>query len=184
LLAAVDHVRIEWLCLVGAPGSVCADAEWTPATWSTTVMTNELPLATLTAGMTPEVQYLGTISALAHLSGGATTPLLGSLRAQLANAEIAHRLASKKVEHTRIGSGTFSVTLAPTTISTQSDIDGGEVGTLHGAFTAQRTTPEWQNIERGLLHRLAVRSGYRPRLGALQRGHACERHHRRPAPRG
>ena len=146
LLAAVDHVRIEWLCLVGAPGSVCADAEWTPATWSTTVMTNELPLATLTAGMTPEVQYLGTISALAHLSGGATTPLLGSLRAQLANAEIAHRLASKKVEHTRIGSGTFSVTLAPTTISTQSDIDGGEVGTLHGAFTAQRTTPEWQNM--------------------------------------
>ena len=146
LLAAADHVRIEWLCLVGAPGSVCADAEWTPATWSTTVMTNELPLATLTAGMTPEVQYLGTISALAHLSGGATTPLLGSLRAQLANAEIAHRLASKKVEHTRIGSGTFSVTLAPTTISTQSDIDGGEVGTLHGAFTAQRTTPEWQNM--------------------------------------
>jgi len=146
LLAAVDHVRIEWLCLVGAPGSVCADAEWTPATWSTTVMTNELPLATLTAGMTPEVQYLGTINALAHLSGGATTPVLGSLRAQLANAEIAHRLASKKVEHTRIGSGTFSVTLAPTAISTQSDIDGGEVGTLHGAFTAQRTTPEWQNM--------------------------------------
>jgi translocation and assembly module TamB len=146
LLASLDQVRLEWLCLVGAPGSVCADGEWTPASWSTTVMTNELPLATLTAGMTPEVQYLGTINALAHLSGGATTAVLGNLRAELANAEIAHRLASKKVEHTRIGSGTFSVTLAPGTITTQSDLGGGEVGTLHGTFNVQRTTPEWQNM--------------------------------------
>jgi translocation and assembly module TamB len=146
LLASLDHVRLEWLCLVGAPGSVCADGEWTPASWSTTLMTNELPLATLTAGRTPEVQYLGSINALARLSGGPATPTLGSLRAELANAEIAHRLASKKIEHTRIGSGTFSVTLAPTTITTQSDLGGGEIGNLHGTFNAQRTTPEWQDM--------------------------------------
>ena len=31
LIAAPDHVRLEWLCLVGTPGSVCADGEWKSA---------------------------------------------------------------------------------------------------------------------------------------------------------
>ena len=142
LLASLEHVRIEWLCLVGAPASVCADGDWTPASWSTTVMTNELPLAALTAGMTPEVQYLGTIDALGRLAGGATTPVLGSLRAQLANAEIAHRLASKKIEHTRIGSGTLQRRRSAPRPSPRSRISAtGRSATCTATFTAQRTTP-------------------------------------------
>jgi translocation and assembly module TamB len=143
LLVAPDHVRLEWLCLVGTPGSVCADGEWRPAEWSSTVMTNQLPLATLTAGMTPSVQYLGTINALARLFGGAATPLQGTLRAELVDAEIAHRLASRKIEHTRIGSGTLGVTLTPSLVTAQADLGDGEVGTMHAGFDAQRTTSEW-----------------------------------------
>ena len=109
-------------------------------------MTNELPLATLTAGMTPSVQYLGTISALARLNGGAGIPVQGNVRAQLADAQIAHRLASKKIEHTRIGSGTISVLLSPTQISAQADLGDGEVGTMHAKGLVQRTTPEWQHM--------------------------------------
>lgn len=146
VLLAPDHLRLEWLCLIGTPGSMCADGEWTAAAWSTTVMTNELPLATLTAGMTPAVQYLGTINALARLNAGTGMPVQGSLRATLANAEIAHRLASKKIEHTRIGSGTVSASLTPSLITTQADLGDGQVGTLHAALSAQRTTPEWQNM--------------------------------------
>ncbi len=97
LLVSPAHVRVEWLCLAGTPGSICADGDWTPAAWSTTATTNELPLATLTAGMTPAVQYLGTGSAHLRLSGGAALPTVGTLRAQLTDAEIDHRLASKKI---------------------------------------------------------------------------------------
>lgn len=146
LIAAPDHVRLEWLCLVGTPGSICADGEWKGATWSTTVMTNELPLATLTAGMTPAVQYLGTINALARLNGGAAVPTQGSVRAELTNAEIAHRLASKKIEHTRIGSGTLSALLTATEITAQANLGDGQVGTLHAKGVVQRTTPAWQNM--------------------------------------
>lgn len=146
VLAALDHVRLEWLCLVGSPGSMCADGEWRPAQWSTTIMTNELPLATLTAGSTPKVQYLGTISALTRLEGGAARPIQGTLRAELHDAEIAHRLASKKIEHTRIGSGTVNVSLGPSLITAQADLGDGQVGTMHGAFSVQRTTPEWQKM--------------------------------------
>jgi translocation and assembly module TamB len=146
LIAAPDHVRLEWLCLVGTPGSVCADGEWKSAAWSMTVMTNELPLATLTAGRTPSVQYLGTIDALARLNGGAAIPLQGSVRASLAGAEIAHRLASKRIEHTRIGSGTVGVNLTPTEITAQANLGDGQVGTLQAKGVVQRTVPEWQNM--------------------------------------
>ena len=139
LLAALDHVHIEWLRLVGTPGSVCADGEWRPAEWATTIMSNELPLSTLTAGTTPDVQYLGTLSALARLSGGATT-VQGSLRAQLAEAQIAHRLASRKIEHTRIGSGSVDVTLEPQLVRLEANLGDGEVGTMHMNLSAQRTT--------------------------------------------
>ncbi len=140
LLLAPDQVRLEWLCLTGAPGSMCADAEWSPAAWSTTVMSNQLPLNTLTAGMTPAVQYLGTVNALARLSGGESTPLTGTLRAELTDAEIAHRLASRRVEHTRIGSGTVTLSATPAMVSLQAELGDGEVGTLHGRLDAQRIT--------------------------------------------
>src|SRR5205085_9101966 len=100
----------------------------------------QLPLNTLTAGMTPAVEYLGRVNALARLSGGASTPLMGTLRAELTDAELAHKLASHKIEHTRIGSGTVTLSATPTLVSAQADLGDGEVGTLHGRFEAQRTT--------------------------------------------
>jgi translocation and assembly module TamB len=146
LVAGPDHARVEWLCMVGTPGSMCADGDWTPAMWSTTVMTNQLPLNTLTAGMTHGIEYLGTASALARVSGGASTPVVGTLRADLTDAEITHKLASHRIEHTRIGSGTVTVSATPTLVSAQVDLGDGEVGTIHGRLDAQRVTPRWQDM--------------------------------------
>jgi translocation and assembly module TamB len=140
LVVAPDQLRVDWLCLTGTPGSLCADGEWSPAAWSTTLMSNHLPLSTLTAGMTPAVEYLGTVNTLARLSGGVSTPLTGTLRAELTDAEIAHRLASRKVEHTRIGSGTVTLSATPALVSLQAELGNGEVGTLQGRIDAQRIT--------------------------------------------
>lgn len=145
LLVSLAHVRLDWLCMVGTPGSMCADGEWTPASWSSTVMANELPLNTLTAGMTPAVEYVGTISALGHVTGG-NVPLQGSLRAQLANAEIDHRLASKRIEHTRIGSGTVTVVAAPALVTTRIVIGDLKAGTIRGRLEIQRSTARWQDM--------------------------------------
>jgi translocation and assembly module TamB len=146
LSVSLAHARVEWMCLLGQPGSMCADGEWTPTAWSTTVMTNQLPLNTLTAGMTPAVAYQGTISALARLSGGETTPLEGSLSAQLIDFEIDHRLASHKVEHTRIGSGTITAAATPTLISAQLVIGDTTAGTIQGKLEVRRTTPNWPDM--------------------------------------
>jgi translocation and assembly module TamB len=149
LTVSAANMRIEWLCLLGQPATLCADGAWTPAAWSSTVMTNELPLNALTAGMTPAVTYLGTLSALLHLSDSDGAPIQGTLRGQLANAEIEHRLASRKEEHTRIGSGTVNASATPALISAQLSLGDTTAGTIRGALQIQRSTPRWQDMPLG-----------------------------------
>jgi translocation and assembly module TamB len=146
LAVSAREVRFDWLCLVGAPGSICADGDWMPARWSGTVMVNQLPLHTLTAGMTPAVDYEGTVGALARVQGGAQLPITGTLRAELANAELIHRLASRKLEHTRLGSGTVTAAATPTLLAVNAALKDSQVGTLAGAFQAQRTTVRWEDM--------------------------------------
>src|SRR5262249_27200159 len=142
-----EHARVEWLCLVGTPGSLCADGTWSPDAWSTTLSANQLPLATLTAGMTPAVEYTGTASAYAQVAGGAAKPLQGTLTAQLANAEIVHKLVSHKVEHTRIGSGTVQLTATPALINAHADLGDGAAGTIRGMLELQRESQgRWQDM--------------------------------------
>src|SRR4029077_20935802 len=83
---------------------------------------------------------LGTASALARVSGGPSTPLVGTLRADLSDAQIAHKLASRRTERTRIGSGTVTVSATPALVTAQADLGDGEVGTIHGKLEAQRST--------------------------------------------
>ncbi len=146
LTLALDRARVEWLCLVGTPGSVCEDASWTPAEWSATVSANQLPLQTLTAGMTPKVDYQGTASAYLHLAGRPNRPVEGMLTAQLANAEILHKLVSHKIEHTRVGSGTVQMTATADRIDARADLGDGSVGTVHATLELQRNAPTWQQM--------------------------------------
>jgi len=146
MTVALDHAGIEWLCLIGTPGSVCADGSWTPAEWSATLSANQLPLETLTAGMTPAVDYEGTLSAYAQLAGGAGKPVQGTLSAQLANAEILHKLVSHKVEHTRVGSGTVQLSATAELITARVDLGDGAVGTIHATLELQRGAASWQDM--------------------------------------
>src|SRR5437879_3535576 len=62
LLVSAAAARIEWLCLVGTPASLCADGDWSPGQWSATLTANQLPINTLTSGLTPSVEYQATIN--------------------------------------------------------------------------------------------------------------------------
>jgi translocation and assembly module TamB len=146
IAASAERLRVEWLCLAGTPGSMCADADWSRQQWSATLMSNQLPLSALTAGMTPAVQYQGTIDMLLRAAGGAQLPVTGTLRAQLADAVLIHKLVSKKVEHTRIGSGTVTATATPGAVSMAAVLEDGEVGTIRARVDAQRDGGRWQDM--------------------------------------
>ncbi len=153
LNASTQHLRVEWLCLAGTPGAMCADADWSPQHWSATLMSNQLPLNALTAGMTPAVQYQGTVDLLVRAAGGAGIPVTGTLRAQLADAVLSHRLVSKKIEHTRIGSGTITASATPGDLSVAAVLEDGEVGTIRARVDAQRGSDRWQDLPlSGALH--------------------------------
>jgi translocation and assembly module TamB len=153
LNASLQRLQVEWLCLAGTPGALCADADWSPAHWSATLMSNQLPLSALTSGMTPAVQYQGTIDALLRLAGGGGAPVTGTLRAQLADAVLSHRLASKKIEHTRIGSGNVTVTATPAQLTAAAVLEEGEIGTIRARLDAQRGAARWQDMPlEGELH--------------------------------
>ncbi|HEV2229936.1 MAG TPA: translocation/assembly module TamB domain-containing protein [Steroidobacteraceae bacterium] len=147
LTASAQRARVEWLCLAGTPGSMCADADWSPQHWSATLMSNQLPLSALTAGIrTPAVQYQGTVDLLLRAAGGAQLPVTGTLRAQLTDAVLSHQLLSKKIEHTRIGSGTVTAGATPDELTVAAVLEDGEVGTIRARVDAQRGSARWQDM--------------------------------------
>lgn len=137
------HSEIDDLCLTGTPGGLCAGASWTPMAWAATVSARELPLATLTAGLTPAVEYQGMISAQARLAGGAGAPAQGTLRASLTDAVLSRRLVSGRIERTTIGSGLLTVTALPRSIEARASLASGAIGTFNATLEARRGAPDW-----------------------------------------
>ena len=147
------EARIEWLCLTGTPVSVCADANWKPDQWSTTVTANQLPISSLTAGMTASVDYQGTININGRAFQEGDAPVQGTARLELTDAQLSHKLLSHRIEHTTLGSGTISIAATRTAITAEAKLEDGEVGTINANFEAQRGAPQWQSMPvHGELH--------------------------------
>ncbi|HUN71919.1 MAG TPA: translocation/assembly module TamB domain-containing protein [Steroidobacteraceae bacterium] len=138
--------HIDHLCLIGTPGNLCAEAGWSPAAWSSTLTASHLPLATLTAGRTPTVEYLGTINVAARVFGGGGAPTQGTLRVDLSDAVLSRRLVSGRMEHTAIGSGLLTATATPDSISADASLTSGQIGTLAGSLEVSRTAGPWQDM--------------------------------------
>lgn len=146
-------VRVERLCLAGKPASMCADGSWSPERWSTTLTANQLPISTLTAGMTPAVDYLGTININAHAFAEGDEPVQGTARLELTDAQLTHKLLNHRIEHTRIGSGTVGIDASRAAVTAEAKLEDGEVGTINAHFEAQRDAADWQRMPvRGELH--------------------------------
>ena len=137
--------NIDRFCLIGSPGNLCAQASWTPAAWSTTLTASQLPLATLTAGRTPAVEYLGRIDVGTRLFGGGNSPAQGVLHIELNDAVLARRLVSGRTERTSIGSGVLTATAAPDSIDTNVSLTAGQIGTLAGTLKVGRGAESWQD---------------------------------------
>ena len=137
---------IARFCLIGTPGNLCAEGNWTPAAWSTTLTANRLPLSTLTAGRTPAVEYLGEINVGARLFGGGGSPAEGALRIELNDAVLSRRLVSGRIERTSIGSGTLTATATPDSINAEASLKAGEIGTLAGTLEIRRGARRWQDM--------------------------------------
>jgi translocation and assembly module TamB len=161
LLASADHVHVDKLCVHGEPGRMCMDADWTPAHWAGELAAQDLPMSTLTAGLTPSIEYRGRLSVTASATGVGAQPLTGSLKADLVDAKLSHHTPSGKIELIQLGTGVVNVTATRAAVETEISFDAGSVGTIKGRANVARTTPDWQNMPlEGELHAQTAELGY------------------------
>ena len=139
-----QHRALGALCLEGTPGALCTGATWTPGGWSAYVSASQLPLATLTAGMTPAVEYQGTLGASLELTGSAGKPLQGTLRMTLAHGVLSRKLVSGTVEHTSIGSGLLTAVAGPGMIHARASLTAGAIGTFDAVLDIRRGAADWR----------------------------------------
>jgi translocation and assembly module TamB len=161
LLASAEHLHVDRLCVHGQPGHMCMQADWTPAHWSADVAAQDLPMSTLTAGLTPSIEYRGRLSVTANASGGGGQPLEGSLKADLVDAKLSHHTPSGKIELIKLGTGLVTANATRSSITTEISFDAGDVGTIKGRAEVLRTTSTWQDLPlQGELHAQTAELGY------------------------
>jgi translocation and assembly module TamB len=162
LAFSMDRAQVDWFCLKGKPARVCGDANWNPENWSATLNANDLPITTLTAGLTRSVDYRGQLTVTARAFGGRSEPVQGSLRADLVDARIAHRLASGRTERITLGTGLVTVNASRTSIDAEAGLDAGEIGTVKGKMELLRSGgSRWQDMPlRGELRAQTAELGF------------------------
>ena len=125
---------------------LCAGGDWDSQNWQGQLDATALPLATLTAGLTPQIRYDGTVDVAARGSAAAGAAPVGTLRADLTGAQLRHRRSNGKEDLIKLGSGLVTATAARETIEATLKLDAGATGRIEGGLLAQRTTGAFANM--------------------------------------
>lgn len=161
LAGSPERAHVDHFCLHGTPAHVCAEGDWSPAKWVGAIEARDLPLGTLTAGLTAGVEYRGSLAVAANAFGGAGAVPQGNLRADLVDARILHRLASGRLQSILLGSGSVTANATPTSLDTQLEFNAGAIGTIKGRAIALRSTARWQDMPlSGELHAQTAELGF------------------------
>ena len=140
--ASADSFRVSALCLHGKVAQLCGEGSWSPSAWNARADAHNLPISTLTAGLTPRVEYQGTVNATARAGATGGAPFTGEARADLTDAAIRHKLASGRTDVISFGSGYMTLKAEPDQLSGEMRLDAASRGIIAGRMRAERTAPE------------------------------------------
>lgn len=129
---------IDALCLHGKVARLCGQGAWNEAGWNASADASNLPISTITAGLTPKVEYQGTVNATAKIASVGGTPFTGDARLDLAEAAIRHRLASGRTDVINFGSGFFTLHAEPDYMTGELRLDAAQRGLIVGRMRADR----------------------------------------------
>ena len=142
ITASAQSFKLGALCLRGKVAQLCGEGAWNPSAWNGRVDARNLPIGTLTAGLTPKVEYQGTVNASARLSGSAGAPFVGDARADLVDAAIRHKLASGRTDVISFGSGYLTLKAEPDHLNAELRLDAASRGLIVGRLRAERSGNE------------------------------------------
>lgn len=133
-------------CLKDAGGArLCLQGQRKDDGWQAVVEASQLPLRTLTAGLTPDVDYEGTIGLQAHLQRSAASPaVVGQLQATLRDAQLRRRLPNGREERFALGTGDVSASLDSGSFGVKVALDAGSAGNVRGSLKGERRGADWR----------------------------------------
>ena len=137
---------LENLCLTGMAERFCASGTRDAAgPWSARFSATALPLRTLTAGLTQDMAYEGTINIAGEAAGAPGMHETGTLRAQLIDAQLRHQLGNGREERMALGTGSVDAAATLDGFSAKVELDAGDSGHIRGQLTGQRNTEDWRD---------------------------------------
>jgi translocation and assembly module TamB len=138
LMVSASAGRLEALCLHGKVAKLCGEGTWSADGWNAKADAHNLPISTLTAGFTPNVEYQGSVNATANASSTGGAPFIGEARVDLADAAIRHKLASGRTDVITFGSGYFTMKADAAQMNAELRLDAAQRGLISWRMRADR----------------------------------------------
>ncbi len=139
-----DEFRLASLCLKGKEQQrFCAAGEAAAGRWHATFNAEKLPLRTLTAGLSQDVDYDGTIGVDGELAGAGEDPVTGTLHASLREAQVRHHLSNGREERFAFGTGLVDASATRNDFAVKVGLDAGAAGNIKGTLDGRRTGGAW-----------------------------------------
>jgi translocation and assembly module TamB len=140
--ASAKDFKLDPLCMHGKVARLCGEAAWNEAGWNARADAQNLPISTLTAGLTPNVEYQGTVTAAASVSSTGGAPPVGEARIDLIDAAIKHKLASGRTDIIKFGSGYVTLKAEAAQLNGELRLDAAQRGLISARVRADRVTSD------------------------------------------
>ncbi len=138
-----QEFSLEHFCLSAEQARLCANGEHLTGNSHVNVSATNVPLRTLTAGLTSDTDFEGSLSLEGHGESQGASPWSGAFEATLANAALKHHLVGGRVESFSLGNGSVRALLNAAGLHTQVALDAGAQGSVHGQLDARSNGGSW-----------------------------------------
>ncbi len=140
-----NELKLGPLCLHDAQARLCASAEHDAAHSHFNISASNVPLRTLTAGLTTNTDFEGSLTLEAHGDAAGANPWNGALAATLDKAGLQHRLLGGRVESFSLGNGSVRADFSAKGLHSQIALDAGAQGSIAGLIEAGNNGASWRS---------------------------------------
>ncbi|MCX7035109.1 MAG: translocation/assembly module TamB domain-containing protein [Proteobacteria bacterium] len=144
LSATAAEVQVESLCVTGnGQARLCGQYHLVQGAWQAQLEAQRLPLSTLTAGLSQNIDYEGRIDIQANASGQKGAAAVGSVHATLSDAGLRHRFGNGREERYALGNGEVDGNATADAFTLRVGLDAGKAGNINGRLTGQRSAADF-----------------------------------------
>ncbi|MGA8706372.1 MAG: translocation/assembly module TamB domain-containing protein, partial [Steroidobacteraceae bacterium] len=143
--ATLERLHISEMCFEDADARLCGGATLEPGQRRVALRASNLPMRTLTAGLTDLTDYDGTLGVQIDAVDTPQAPWRGTINAQLAHAAIHKHFANGRTETLNLGDGLVRAELTEHELTAGLGLDAGSAGLIEGHFAAHGTDTEWRS---------------------------------------